>query len=159
MKLIVGIDFGTSTTVVRYRMENWDESKALKDGKSDIIPTLIYRYPDGRAEYGMQAVNSFMNNPEGLLINNFKMDLLDLSKRKQAVEQIEEFLHYVYGLFRVQVRGIHYTDLDINISYPAKWDDEMVKVMKEVLVAAGFEGNLRGLRNLKLPCAIWFGLI
>lgn len=151
MKLIVGIDFGTSTTVLRYREENSDEIHVLKDAdnKSDIIPTLIYRYPDGRAEYGIQAVNSFKSNHEGLLINNFKMDLLDLSKRKQAVEQIEEFLHYVYGLFRAQtkVKGIHYTDMDINISYPAKWDDEMVKVMKEAVVAAGFEGNLRGVKE------------
>lgn len=149
MKLIVGIDFGTSTTVVRYRLENSDVFQAVTevDGSSAIIPTLIYRYPDGITEYGMQAVNSFKYNPRGLLIENFKMDLLDSSKREQTVGLIKEFLGYVYDLFRAQTKGIHYTDMDINISYPAKWDDEMVKVMKEVVASAGFEGNIRGVKE------------
>ena len=43
MKLIVGIDFGTSTTVVRYKEEGTDVIKPIKDadGVSDIIPSAI----------------------------------------------------------------------------------------------------------------------
>jgi molecular chaperone DnaK (HSP70) len=45
MKLIVGIDFGTSTTVVRYKEEGTDVIKPIKDadGVSDIIPSAIFR--------------------------------------------------------------------------------------------------------------------
>ena len=148
MKLIVGIDFGTSTTVVRYRLENSDVIQTVTDadGMSAIIPTVIFRDREGKTEYGMQALASSMYYPEGLIMN-FKMDLLDSSKREQTVELIEEFFRYVYGLFQYQTRGIHYTVLDVNISYPAKWDDEMVKVMKEAVAAAGFEGNLRGVKE------------
>lgn len=147
MKLIVGIDFGTSTTVVRYRLENSDEIHAVKDGMSDIIPTVIFRSSDGPTFYGMQALSSFQNGIQGSLITNFKMDLLDSNKREQTAKLVEEFFCYIYGLFQTQTRGIQYTDLDVNISYPAKWDDEMAKVMIKAAAAAGFVGNLRGVRE------------
>ena len=148
MKLIVGIDFGTSTTVVRYRLENSDRIEVVTDANrmSAIIPTVIFRSPEGNTEYGMQAWTAAMEYPKGL-IANFKMDLLDASKRERTVELIEEFFRYIYGLFQTQTRGIHYTDLDVNISYPAKWDDEMSKVMIKAAAAAGFEGNLRGVKE------------
>ena len=48
MKLIVGIDFGTSTTVVRYKKEGTDIVLPVKDlnGMSDVIPSAIFRKAD-----------------------------------------------------------------------------------------------------------------
>lgn len=57
MKLIVGIDFGTSTTVVRYKEEGTDVIKPIKDadGVSDIIPSAIFRV-DGQNQTCMAVV-------------------------------------------------------------------------------------------------------
>ena len=89
MKLIVGIDFGTSTTVVRYREEGSNEIKSLKadNGKSDIIPTIIFRPKNGgNTVYGTQAEQMSANHVKGDTIVNFKMDLLnpDHDKREEA---------------------------------------------------------------------------
>ena len=94
MKLIVGIDFGTSTTVVRYRMEDSEIIQSLKDanGTSDIIPTVIFRNSDyDTTEYGVQALTSATSAVNGETIANFKMDLLDPEKREHAKELIEEY--------------------------------------------------------------------
>ena len=147
MKLIVGIDFGTSTTVVRYRMEDSDVIQSLKDanGTSDIIPTVIFRNSDyDTTEYGVQALTSATSAVNGETIANFKMDLLDPEKREHAKELIEEFLTYIYSLFKEQTKGLYPSSTEINISYPAKWDDTMVKIMKNAVANAGFEGKING---------------
>ncbi len=146
MKLIVGIDFGTSTTVVRYRMEDSEIIQSLKDanGTSDIIPTVIFRNSDyDTTEYGVQALTSAAANGKEC-IANFKMDLLDPEKREHAKELIEEYLKYIYSLFKEQTKGLYPTSTEINISYPAKWDDTMVKIMKDAVANAGFEGKITG---------------
>lgn len=146
MNLIVGIDFGTSTTVVRYRKEGSDVIHSLKDanGISDVIPTVIFRRDDGSSEYGAQALNLASSGAAGTTVTNFKMDLLDPAKREEAAALTEEFLRYVHSLFREETRGMYPTSTEINISYPAKWDDNMVKIMKEAVVRAGFEGTVKG---------------
>lgn len=147
MKLIVGIDFGTSTTVVRYRMEDSEIIQSLKDanGTSDIIPTVIFRNSDyDTTEYGVQALTSATSAVNGETIANFKMDLLDPEKREHAKELIEEYLKYIYSLFKEQTKGLYPTSTELNISYPAKWDDTMVKIMKNAVANAGFEGKING---------------
>ena len=148
MKLIVGIDFGTSTTVVRYRMEDSDVIQSLKDanGTSDVIPTVIFRNSEyDRTEYGVQALTSATSAVNGETIANFKMDLLDPEKREHAKELIEEYLKYIYSLFKEQTKGLYPTSTEINISYPAKWSGtDMVPIMKNAVRNAGFEGNIIG---------------
>ena len=150
MKLIVGIDFGTSTTVVRYRMENSNVIESLIDanGESEIIPSAIYRNLNyGTTEYGVQALVAAANDQDGgngMLITNFKMNLLDTNKREQAKNLIEEFLVYIHALFKAQTKRLSFTSSEINISYPAKWDETMVEIMKNAIAKAGFDGQIKG---------------
>ena len=147
MKLIVGIDFGTSTTVVRYRMEDSDDIYSLKDpsGNSDIFPTVIFKYSDYDAtDYGGQALVSATSGMRGNLIKNFKMDLLDPEKREEAQNYIIEFLTFIRERFEEQTKGLNPSSTEIYISYPAKWDETMVRIMKDAVVAAGFNGVVKG---------------
>lgn len=149
MKLIVGIDFGTSTTVVRYRMEDSNIIQSIKESNgNDIIPSVIYKNPEtGIKLYGSEAFKCNPNTEEGEIISNFKMNLLNPSKREQAKLHIEEFLTHVYGLFKNQTQGLNPTETEINVSYPAKWDDEMIRFMKEAVHKAGFTGTITGVKE------------
>ena len=148
MKLIVGIDFGTSTTVVRYRVDGSDVIQTIKDknGVSDIIPSVIFKQFDGRCLYGWEAIKRWHNDTEGDPIINFKMGLIDKNEkvRKEKAAYIEEFLKYVYGLFEQQTQRLNATEWDVYISYPAKWDSPSIQFMEEAVRKAGFSGNIQG---------------
>lgn len=154
MKLIVGIDFGTSTTVVRYKAEGTDTVNSVKDanGISDTIPTVIFKYADGsNSVYGNEALSMSRSGMPGELIANFKMGLLDVDERtrKQKEAYIEEFLTFVYKRFAEETVNYAGYDMDIYISFPAKWSDGFVTFMKEAYRKAGFKGNIIGVNEPK----------
>lgn len=153
MKLIVGIDFGTSTTVVRFKEEGADSVKPIKDSDRvhDIIPSAIFRIKGQQSLYGYEALNAKSSNIEGELITNFKMGLLDedkdsLSFKKQC---IQEFLSYVHRCFSKQTDGMLYDAMEVYISYPVKWTDSFVDFMKTAVANAGFNGKIYGMSEPK----------
>lgn len=141
-KLIVGIDFGTSTTVVRYKREGTDNIVPIKDkdGVSDIIPSAIFIRNDGQKLYGNEAKKAYAGGMDGEYVTNFKMGLLSVNEPEcnTAVQHIKDFLGFVYQCFRQQVHGLHYDSLDVYVSYPAKWSDSFINFMKKSTADAGF---------------------
>jgi len=150
MKLIVGIDLGTNTTIVRYKWVGSDSITAIKDadGASDIIPTVIFRpeSEDAKPLYGRMALSRYVGGEEGKLITNFKMGLIssDPALVEESKSQIREFMAYVYSCFANQTLGIDTSDCDIYVSYPAKWPSSLAKFMKDVVKEAGFPGVVHG---------------
>lgn len=149
MKLIIGIDFGTNTTVVRYKWEGSDTISPIKDsdGNSDIIPSVIFKPTKGAQLYGKVALSRYNGGEEGELICNFKMGLTssDPNKLSESKERIKEFLSYVCSCFTSQTMGLDTTDCDVYVSYPAKWPSSLANYMKEVVKEAGFPGKVHGL--------------
>lgn len=157
-KLIVGIDFGTSTTVVRYKMEDSKEISSVKDlnGTSDFIPSAIFRIANQKESlYGHEAINAKKGGMEGELITNFKIGLLenDENKRREKEKQIEEFLKFVYKRFSQATQGLNYSTHDIYVSYPAKWSDSFINFMKEAVRKAGFGEKSSGIFGVNEPKA------
>ena len=152
MSRIIGIDFGTSTTVVRYFEDGDTNAKEVIDvNGSKIIPTAIYRSADGNYAYGCEAIAAYESDQafnfeqeetSGQLYRNFKMDLLqpkDSPKRAQAEELILRFFEkHIYTLVRNQIPAITYEPFDLAISYPAKWTDSMATIMEDIIKRAGF---------------------
>lgn len=157
-KLIVGIDFGTSTTVVRYKMEGSKEISSVKDlnGTSDFIPSAIFRIANQKESlYGHEAINAKKGGMEGELITNFKIGLLEKNedKRKEKESQIEEFLKFVYKRFSQATQGKSYSTHEIYVSYPAKWSDSFINFMKEAVRKAGFGEKASGIYGVNEPKA------
>lgn len=147
MKAIVGIDFGTSSTVIRYKTEGEgpDKIQSVKDKDKDIIPSVVYRRENGELLYGVRAFEQTRNRRNrGQCIPNIKLDLLNKDKEQEAKQLIKGFLRHTYSLFCAEIEGKGYTDFDIYVSYPVKWKPETAKFMIDAVKEAGYQGNIFG---------------
>jgi molecular chaperone DnaK (HSP70) len=149
---IVGIDFGTSTTVVK--VKNYGEGINPKDyhslqfNSSNCLPTLIFEDKNKVLYFGYEAERKAKEETEGIWYKNFKMGLLGNSDQQDNAKWlIEEFFKYIYSEFnqnrqRLNVRPIVKT----YVSYPAKWPAEIRGMMKQCAIKAGFgtESNVFG---------------
>ena len=147
-KLIVGIDFGTSTTVVRGCIEGDDNLYPIKHNDSSVIPTLIYITEDGRKLFGKDAESYIANSYKGKAVSNFKMGLAsaDMSKKEEAKGYIKEYLRFIHDLFVAQKHQFPaYREMKVRVSYPAKWTSDMAEFMINAVKEAGFGPNVDGM--------------
>lgn len=148
---IVGIDFGTSTSLVKV--------KAYRDGKPvdgdptlahyvefdgrNMVPTLI-RFAGADEYYGYDANQTI---PGSSMYRNFKLDLQsqDRASRAQAEELTRKFVRFLYERYAGQSE--HFGQFDTQrtlVSYPAKWTRETRDFMVKAAAKAGFK-NVSGM--------------
>jgi molecular chaperone DnaK (HSP70) len=148
---IIGIDFGTSTSVVKiktYKDDQPIDAREVADyvrfDNKDSLPTLVYETTDGRYLVGFEAENAAV---KGVLHQNFKLDLIStgLSIREEAKKYTEIFLKYLFDTYNEQKNYFPACDLETTyISYPAKWSDELREIMINLVQKVGFK-NVKGL--------------
>ena len=151
---IIGVDFGTSTSVIR--VKRYQDGEPVEDRLgtdkvtfnmgSTMVPTLIQKLPTGDAYFGYDAeiprrkTNTFQN---------FKVDIEspDEDIRRQARELTAEYFTYLAKSYRAQSEGGHLGESDDRertiISYPVKWSDETKAFMVQTAKGAGFP-NVEG---------------
>ncbi|MCX7771557.1 MAG: hypothetical protein N2376_00400, partial [Clostridia bacterium] len=148
---VIGIDFGTSTSVVKI--------KTYKDGQplgslnaveyvhfdnKDSLPTLIYETSDGKHLIGYEAENAAV---KGILYSNFKLDLIHPEEaiRERAIAYTKLFFTYMVEAYNDQKSHFPACDTETTyISYPAKWSSELRNLMIGIAKDAGFK-NVIGL--------------
>lgn len=146
---LVGIDFGTSTSLIR--VKRYQEDKPVGDnynvgavtygngaGDSKAV-TLVRLNADSTftcGRYGEEQVEG------STVYREFKMDLESSDVRKQSLarELTGEFFKYLYERYDHQKSDLGQLNDEVRtiISYPAKWKPETRAFMEAVAAQAGF---------------------
>jgi hypothetical protein len=144
----IGIDFGTSTTVLCYLdhrngRPDSHEPHFVKwgDGKTNLLPSLIYEVPRGKPLFGRNASDASKKDPQrGALVRDFKMDLLLPEKRKSAVARMSLFFSYIYKQYDAQRFLRTGTSMKEHtfVSFPAKWPAPLRDLTVRAARDAGF---------------------
>ncbi|MGN0106861.1 MAG: Hsp70 family protein, partial [Hominilimicola sp.] len=152
----VGVDFGTSTSVIRV--------KRYKDGKpveprldtksvvfdaagSVLVPSLIRTIGDNKPYYGYEAA---LGKKNSTLYQSFKIDLESDEEEKITLARklTSDFLAYMGKQYNFQSEGGHFGEPNDEehtiISYPVKWSEETKKFMLDAAKKAGFK-NVEGM--------------
>lgn len=142
---IIGIDFGTSTTVVRvHNVGTENRIVPLTVNGLRTIPTIAFQPKDSdEFYYGYDAKAKIDSMLEGTVYENFKMNLIsdDVKQREQAELLIQGFLKYVYTQYQNLLNDGVFDAADevkVYVSHPAKWNSYARSLMKQSVVAAGF---------------------
>lgn len=150
-KRLIGIDFGTSTTVVH--VKNYVDGKPADNDRTSVqyvdfdgqgmVPTLIQE-AEGAYYFGYDAKQP---KQEEIVYRNFKMDLEneDEEKRNKARELTEMFFKFLYETYEEQ--RIHFGTVQQEktlVSYPAKWKRETRDFMVSCAERVGFP-NVHGM--------------
>jgi Molecular chaperone len=148
---IIGIDFGTSTSVVKIKTYKDNEPLGPKSAveyvhfdNKDSLPTLVYMTNENKYLIGYEAKNPAV---KGTLYQNFKLNLIsnDEALRNEALLYTEIFFKYMYEAYDAQKPHFPACDIETTyVSYPAKWPEELRRSMISIAVKAGFK-NVIGL--------------
>ena len=148
---IVGIDFGTSTSLIKVKAyrdgEPVDGDPTLAhyvefDGKN-MVSTLI-RIAGDEEYYGSEAVSY---KPDSVLHRNFKLDLenTDAGIQQTARELTRKFFRFLYSRYNEQSTRFGQFDKECTlVSYPAKWTQDTRDFMIQAAKDAGFQ-NVQGM--------------
>ena len=147
---VIGIDFGTSTSVMKVKI--YDDGKPIggkKDTKSvtfengaSMLPTLIRESEDGTRWYGYEAVLKKRNT---VLHRAFKVQLEDPdpSVRENARALTADFFRYLYSVYNFQRQSGQFGEADAQevtmVSFPVKWSEETRALMLQFAEDAGFD--------------------
>ena len=149
----IGIDFGTTNTVVAY-VNKKNRLRSLKIEEKEIIPSAVYFLSEKEFIIGTQARKKMMENPRAG-VANFKSHMGDKEKFEIVAENGDTFKYkakkvasiflnrIISGIEEQLIKEFGPVDGCIGnvvITVPAKFNDAEKEATKSAAREAGFEG-------------------
>lgn len=155
----IGIDFGTSTTVLQVKNYESDgvtpvgdriDTKDVKFGKQSYCDTYV-KQKQNRWYCGPEATK---NIPDAITYANFKMQIEspDAAIAEGAREATLHFFQYLYKTYAEQRDNGQFGEKaereETLVSYPVKWRQETAEFLLQTAAQAGFS-NIRHMNEAR----------
>ena len=132
--LILGIDFGTTNTVISYYDKG---TKILKDGLNSLIPSKIYTDIESNKSYFGNYIPMGISSSE--IISGFKINGKDCNSSLGNRKYIEMFFTYLFTLVNEKLmKKNNYSDVKSVLSVPSNFNDNDRKIIMQIGNNVGF---------------------
>ncbi|MBX2926422.1 MAG: molecular chaperone DnaK [Saprospiraceae bacterium] len=114
--LIVGIDLGTTNSLVAYMKEGTTHAVKDRDGKSPLVPSVIHFLPDGGILVGDEAKAKLITDPQHTIYSVKRL----MGKSYHDVEGFEQYFGYqiidedTESLVKIRVNDRFYTPVELS---------------------------------------------
>ena len=114
--VIVGIDLGTTNSLVAYIQEGNATAVKGKDGKSTLMPSIVHFSQDGGILVGDSAREKLINDPANTIYSVKRL----MGKSYRDVENFEQYFGYKIidedtdSLVKVRVKDKFYTPIELS---------------------------------------------
>lgn len=114
--VIVGIDLGTTNSLVAYMVDNQPVCVKGKDGKSTLVPSVVHFGPDGRAEVGDDAKSKLISDPANTIYSVKRL----MGKSYNDIQTLQGLFGYkildddTESLIKIKVQNRFYTPIELS---------------------------------------------
>ncbi|MBK8877611.1 MAG: Fe-S protein assembly chaperone HscA [Haliscomenobacter sp.] len=115
-ELIVGIDLGTTNSLVAYMNRNKAEAVKGKDGKSALLPSIVHFPKDGKIVVGDLAKQMLISEPQNTIYSVKRL----MGKSYRDLEGMDGYFGYQIldddpdSLVKIRVKSKYYTPIELS---------------------------------------------
>ncbi len=115
-ELIVGIDLGTTNSLVAYIKNGQAEAVKGKNGKSTLVPSVVHFSPEGKIVVGDAAKEKLISDPENTIYSVKRL----MGKSYGDVQGVQQYFGYqiidndTESLVKIRVKDKFYTPIELS---------------------------------------------
>jgi molecular chaperone HscA len=115
-ELIVGIDLGTTNSLVAYIKDGEPVAVKGKNGKSTLVPSVVHFNPDGKVQVGDAAKAKLIADPENTIYSVKRL----MGKSYHDVREVQQYFGYqiidndTESLVKIRVKDKFYTPIELS---------------------------------------------
>jgi molecular chaperone DnaK len=151
--ITIGIDFGTTNTVISYYKKN---PTVLKDSIKDYIPTKIYF---GENIYCGNNIPINVDEKNKNLLSNFKIKVgsnFEFNYNNKIIKEKEVLVLFFNHLKKILVKSFPDTNFNVVLTVPSNFNDNQRSILINVAKFVGF--NILRIINEPTAAAFAYGL-